>query len=168
MPKLKATLSEDSIANLIDQLQEYKSKVESLEVNTTEKVTSRALNEIERNLFAVTDKDGNVDVSADSFTFGNSGFAYLTGSQAAYVEFGTGPKGAENPHPNAGENSWKYGTSGDGKIFTTKDGRIGWLYKDFETGRLRFTEGLSAQEVVLRASESVKSEIPEIVKELLK
>lgn len=168
MPKFKAQLSVESIQELIDKVQEYKNKVDALEVNATEKVTSRVSNEIERNLFAVTDKDGNVDAKAGEFTFGNTGFAYLSGSQAAYIEFGTGPKGAESPHPQAGENVWKYGTSGDGRIFTTKDGRIGWLYKDKTTGRWKFTEGIAAQEVVLKASESVKREIPKIVKELLK
>lgn len=61
---------------------------------------------------------------------------------ALFVEYGTGVVGAASSHPQAGEMGWNY-ASGE-KIFTTKDGRIGWIYPK-KDGGFQFTEGQEAR-----------------------
>ena len=60
---------------------------------------------------------------------------------ALFVEYGTGVVGAGSPHPEAGDEGWRYAVGE--KIFTTKDGRVGWIYP--KNGTYYFTEGQEAR-----------------------
>lgn len=55
------------------------------------------------------------------------GYVYSGSMYAIYVEYGTGPIGAQSPHPAPETGNWAYAI-GD-KIAPTKDGRMGWVYK---------------------------------------
>ena len=162
MPKFKVNLSVNSLDNLLSSLKEYRDKVSSLPSVIVDTMTNRAEQKIEEKLNTVTDKDGNVDARAGSYQFGNSGFAFLEGSQAGYLEFGTGVMGEQNSHPLAAENGWEYG-SGE-KIFTTKDGKIGWVYRESGTGKWIFTEGIAAQRIVYDTAQEISKEAEEVAK----
>lgn len=80
---------------------------------------------------------------------------------ALFVEYGTGVEGGRSPHPEAGDEGWRYAV---GKhIFTTKDGRIGWIYPT-KDGGYRFTEGQPARPYWHDAVE----ELPQYIKEAAK
>lgn len=80
---------------------------------------------------------------------------------ALFVEYGTGVVGAGSRHPEAGDMGWQYAV-GD-KIFTTRDGKTGWIYPT-KNGTYRFTEGQpsrpfwhdAAQELPLYINDAVK------------
>ena len=75
----------------------------------------------------------------------NAGFVKVTSDHVAFVEFGTGVVGQNSPHTNGeylSKASWSY-ASGT-RIFTTKDGRVGWIYPT-DDGGFRFTEGMKSR-----------------------
>lgn len=76
----------------------------------------------------------------------NTGYRLIQeGEGAVYVEFGTGVKGMENPHPQHNVFNLNGYASGD-TIFTTKDGKTGWFYPTDETKKeWKFTEGQPAR-----------------------
>lgn len=75
----------------------------------------------------------------------NAGFVKVTSDHVAFVEFGTGVVGQSSPHRNGeylSKAAWAYATGP--KIFTTKDGRVGWIYPT-KDGGFRFTEGMKSR-----------------------
>ena len=96
----------------------------------------------------------------------NAGFVRVTSDHVAFVEFGTGVKGKNSPHKN-GEYlslaSWKY-ASGP-KIFTTKDGRVGWIYPT-DDGGFRFTEGMPSRPFMYETALQLHSDLQNITREV--
>ena len=84
---------------------------------------------------------------------------------ALFVEYGTGIKGAGKPHPEAGEAGWRYEVGE--KIFTTRDGRTGWLYPT-KSRTVRFTEGQESRPFWHDAAEELPEYIKETVKDVFK
>lgn len=168
--KLNAQLSVSSLDQLLKQVNGYKEKVESLPANLTRNLTIKAEQYIAQNLEAITDPDGNIDAHADKEISGRLGRAFLAGSQAKYLEFGTGPAGEAAPHPLAADVGWEYNSQDrlGSKIYQTDDGRIGWVYFDQSSGQFRFSEGIAAQMTVYKAGQRVRREIVETAKELMK
>ena len=75
----------------------------------------------------------------------NAGFVKVTSDHVAFVEFGTGVVGQNNSHRNGeylSKAAWAYATGP--KIFTTKDGKVGWIYPT-DDGGFRFTEGMRSR-----------------------
>ena len=75
----------------------------------------------------------------------NAGFVRVTSDHVAFVEFGTGVVGQQSPHRNGeylSKAAWGYATGS--KIFTTKDGKVGWIYPT-DDGSFRFTEGMRSR-----------------------
>ena len=96
----------------------------------------------------------------------NAGFVKVTSDHVAFVEFGTGVKGQNNPHKNGEYLSlaaWEY-ASGP-KIFTTKDGRVGWIYPT-DDGGFRFTEGMPSRPFMYETSLQLQRDLQKITKEV--
>lgn len=94
----------------------------------------------------------------------NIGFVRVTSDHVAFVEFGTGVVGQNSPHKNAEYLSiaaWQYAVGP--KIFTTKDGRVGWIYPT-KDGEFRFTEGMKARPFMYETALDLQKNFPEIVK----
>ena len=75
----------------------------------------------------------------------NAGFVRVVSDHVAFVEFGTGVVGQNSPHRNGeylAKAAWGYATGS--KIFTTKDGKVGWIYPT-DSGEFRFTEGMKSR-----------------------
>lgn len=78
------------------------------------------------------------------------GYVYSGSMYAIYVEYGTGPIGAQNRHPAPETANWAYAI-GD-SIRPTKDGRLGWVYMkgsdgvfSSDGGNFRWTEGYESR-----------------------
>lgn len=82
---------------------------------------------------------------------------------ALFVEYGTGVVGAASSHPKAGEMGWQYAIGE--QIFTTRDGRTGWIYPTKEGG-FRFTEGQPARPFWHEAAEELPLYINDAVKKV--
>lgn len=96
----------------------------------------------------------------------NTGFVRVTSDHVAFVEFGTGIVGQSNPHRNGeylAKASWAYASGR--KIFTTKDGRVGWIYPT-DDGGFRFTEGMESRPFMYETALELQREFPRIAKEV--
>ena len=96
----------------------------------------------------------------------NVGFVRVTSDHVAFVEFGTGVKGQNNPHKNGEYLSlaaWQYATGP--KIFTTKDGRVGWMFP-LPDGSCRFTEGMASRPFMYETALEIQNQFHQIVMEV--
>ena len=96
----------------------------------------------------------------------NAGFVRVTNNHAAFVEFGTGVVGRANPHQNGeylAKAAWGYATGP--KIFTTQDGRVGWIYPT-DDGGYRFTEGMKSRPFMYQTALTLQREFPRMAKEV--
>ena len=96
----------------------------------------------------------------------NAGFIKVTSDHVAFVEFGTGVVGQNSPHKNGeylAQAAWSYASGA--KIFTTKDGRVGWIYPT-DDGEFRFTEGMVSRPFMYETALELQREFPRIAKEV--
>ena len=96
----------------------------------------------------------------------NAGFVRVASDHVAFVEFGTGVVGQNSPHKNGEYLSlaaWNYATGA--KIFTTKDGRVGWIYPT-DDGGFRFTEGMPSRPFMYETALELQSKFEQLAKEV--
>lgn len=96
----------------------------------------------------------------------NAGFVKVASDHVAFVEFGTGVVGQNSPHKNGeylAKVAWSYASGA--KIFTTKNGRVGWIYPT-DDGGFRFTEGMKARPFMYETALELQSKFPGIAKEV--
>ena len=96
----------------------------------------------------------------------NAGFIKVTSDHAAFVEFGTGVKGQSSPHKNGeylSKAAWSYASGA--KIFTTKDGRVGWIYPT-DDGGFRFTEGMESRPFMYETTLELQRDLQRITQEV--
>lgn len=96
----------------------------------------------------------------------NAGFVKVTSDHVAFVEFGTGVVGQNNPHKNGeylSKAAWDYATGA--KIFTTQDGRVGWIYPT-DDGGFRFTEGMESRPFMYETALELQRNFEQMAKEV--
>ena len=96
----------------------------------------------------------------------NAGFVKVTSDHVAFVEFGTGVKGQNSPHKNGeylSKAAWSYASGS--KIFTTQDGRVGWIYPT-DDGGFRFTEGMESRPFMYETALELQRDLQKIVQEV--
>ena len=96
----------------------------------------------------------------------NAGFVKVTSDHVAFVEFGTGVVGQNNPHKNGeylSKAAWSYASGA--KIFTTKDGRVGWIYPT-DDGGFRFTEGMKSRPFMYETALELEHSFKRIAQEV--
>lgn len=162
MPTLKANLSAESLQTLLNQLNEYKSRMQAAPKRITESLVDYGEEQIAQGIEGIRDKDGNYLAKAGSYVFGDGGLAYMEGEQAAYLEYGTGVTGLASPHPQAEEAGWQYNT---GPTINPKTGD--WSYWDPVKGKYVHTKGIPAQMPVLKAAQEMRKKLPELAREAL-
>lgn len=137
-----------SIDKAIKQLNDYKKEVETKTTELAQRLATLGAEIVRMKIveLGVVDKGDLLSSVGGYFSpLLNAGFVMVTSDHAAFVEFGTGIVGNTNPHSNAeylAKASWKY-MVGE-KIFTTKDGKVGWVYPT-DDGGYRFTEGMPSR-----------------------
>lgn len=98
----------------------------------------------------------------------NVGFVRVTSDHVAFVEFGTGVVGQNNPHRNGeylSKAAWQYASGA--KIFTTQDGRVGWVYPT-DDGGFRFTEGMESRPFMYETALEVQRKCEQMAKEVFR
>jgi hypothetical protein len=166
---IKVKLDPKSVASAIKELQEYKKEVETKTRLLVERLTDFGA-EIARVKIVgmgayysgelLSGVDGYYSPSL------NAGFVRVTNDHVAFVEFGTGVVGQANPHRNGeylSKAAWQYATGP--KIFTTQEGRVGWIYPT-DDGGFRFTEGMAGRPFMYETALELQREFPRIAKEV--
>ena len=96
----------------------------------------------------------------------NAGFVKVASDHVAFVEFGTGVVGQASPHKNGEyltKAAWSYASGA--KIFTTKDGRVGWIYPT-DDGGFRFTEGMASRPFMYETALEMERRCEQMAKEV--
>ena len=96
----------------------------------------------------------------------NAGFVKVTSDHVAFVEFGTGVVGQNSPHKNGeylSKAAWNYASGA--KIFTTQNGRVGWIYPT-DDGDFRFTEGMPSRPFMYETALELQRNLNRITREV--
>lgn len=96
----------------------------------------------------------------------NAGFVKVASDHAAFVEFGTGVVGQNNSHKNGeylSKAAWSYASGA--KIFTTQDGRVGWIYPT-DDGEFRFTEGMKSRPFMYETALELENSFNRVAQEV--
>jgi hypothetical protein len=161
--------SKQSINMAIRRLNEYKKEVETKATELAQRLTDLGADIVRMKIVEMGAYNSGELLSGVDGYFSpslNAGFVRVTSDHVAFVEFGTGVVGQSNPHKN-GEYlslaSWGYATGS--KIFTTKDGRVGWVYPT-DDGGLRFTEGMPSRPFMYETALELERQYMQIAKEV--
>lgn len=166
---IQVRLDPQSIADAIKELEAYKKEIENKARLLVQRLTNLGA-DIARikivDLGAYYSGELLSGVSGYFSPILNAGFVRVTSDHVAFVEFGTGVVGQANPHTNGeylAKAAWQYATGA--KIFTTKDGRVGWIYPT-DDGGYRFTEGMQSRPFMYETALQLQREFPRIAKEV--
>jgi hypothetical protein len=166
MPTYRADLSVSSLDKLLSDVKAYRDKVNSAPEKITARLVEIGAKAIQQNISGITDLDGNAPGTIGMSLNGSKATVYQQGGQIAYLEYGTGERGAADKHPKYKESGWKYGTGKN--IRRMKNGKMMWRYFDKIRGHYRITDGIPAQRQVLRAALTMRDNIAQVAKEALK
>ncbi len=158
-----------SLENGIKELENYKLRVQEKTKLLVQKLTDYGA-EIVRikivNMGAYYSGELMQGVSGYYSPTLNAGLIRVTSDHVAFVEFGTGVVGQNNPHRNGeylSKAAWSYASGA--KIFTTKDGRVGWIYPT-DDGGFRFTEGMESRPFMYETSLELHKDLERITTEV--
>ena len=164
---IKVKLDPQSIAEAIEEIEKYKADLERrvrllLKRLTDEGVQIAKAKVVEHGI--IHDAELTNSIHGYVSVALNAGFIRVDDEHAVFFEFGTGPKGAENPHPQGG----KYKSEG---WFTRADGKpmdelYGWKPLGTSDDTYYFTEGQTAKPFMYETAEKLRDEFPRIVKEV--
>ena len=151
------------------ELEKYKKEIITNSKTLVQKLTDYGA-EIARikivNMKAVDTGDLLSGVSGYYSPLLNAGFVKVASDHVAFVEFGTGIVGQASPHTNGeylSKASWQYASGS--KIFTTKNGKVGWIYPT-DDGEFRFTEGMQSRPFMYETALQLEKEYARIAKEV--
>ena len=162
-------LDPKSIDKAIKQLNKYKKEVETKTTELARRLTELGAEIVRIKIVEMGAYYSGELLSGVSGYFSptlNMGFVRVTSDHVAFVEFGTGVALGNTMHPNAeylAKASWAYG-SGE-KIFTTQDGKIGWIYPT-DDGGFRFTEGMPSRPFMYETALELERQYMQIAKEV--
>lgn len=169
MKNIEIRLDPKSVANAIKELQAYKKEVEQKARLLVQRLTDYGA-DIARikivDMGAVYSGELLSGVDGYFSPLLNAGFVKVTSDHVAFVEFGTGVVGQQSPHTNGeylSKAAWGYATGQ--KIFTTKDGKVGWIYPT-DDGGFRFTEGMKSRPFMYQTALELQREFPRMAKEV--
>lgn len=169
MKTINVKLDPQSVATAITELQEYQKEVENKTRLLAQRLTDMGA-EIARikivGMGAYYSGDLLSGVEGYYSPTLNVGFVRVTSDHVAFVEFGTGVVGQASPHKNGeylSKAAWQYATGA--KIFTTKDGKVGWIYPT-DDGGFKFTEGMASRPFMYETALELQRAFPQIAKEV--
>lgn len=169
MKNIVVRLDPKSIDNAIKELNAYKKEIET----KTKLLVQRLIDEgasvarVKIQSMGAVD-NGELLAGVDGYfsPLLNAGFVRVSSDHVAFVEFGTGVVGQQSPHRNGeylSKASWGYATGQ--KIFTTKDGKVGWIYPT-DDGGFRFTEGMESRPFMYETALELQRVFPRIAREV--
>lgn len=169
MKTITVKLDPQSIKSAIEALNEYKADIERKSRLLVQRLTDYGADIARVKIVSLGAIDtGELLSGVDGYYSPslNAGYVKVTSDHVAFVEFGTGVVGQASPHRNGeylSKASWQYATGK--KIFTTKDGRVGWIYPT-DDGGYRFTEGIESRPFMYETALELQREFPRIAKEV--
>lgn len=171
MKTIHVELDPNSIKKAIKELEKYKNDIQKKTRVLVQRLTDLGANVVRVKIVKMgAYYSGELLSGVDGYYSPNlnAGFIKVSSDHVAFVEFGTGVVGAANSHKNGeylAKAAWGY-ASGP-KIFTTKDGRVGWIYPT-DDGGYRFTEGMKSRPFMYETALELQRKFPQIVKKVFR
>lgn len=162
MKTIEMTLSTESIDKAIKELKEYQNDIiertELLARKVAEiGVTIAKANVTEYDALYTGELLASIQSEYGEKTEDGATWLVVTNCKwAAYVEFGTGLKGMNKPHPESNIVGWKYDTNDHGVA--------GWYY--FKDGKWYWTQGMMSRPFMYETSITMRSKVEKIAKEI--
>ena len=169
MKTISVRLDPQSIADAISELEEYKKEVERRSKLLVQTLTDLGVEIVRVKIVGMgAVYSGELLSGVDGYFSPalNAGYVRVSSDHVAFVEFGTGVVGQASPHSNGeylSKAAWSYASGA--KIFTTKNGRVGWIYPT-DDGGYRFTEGMQSRPFMYETALELQREFPRIAKEV--
>lgn len=169
MKTISVRLDPQSIADAINELEEYKKEVERRSKLLVQTLTDLGVEIVRVKIVGMgAVYSGELLSGVDGYFSPalNAGYVRVSSDHVAFVEFGTGVVGQASPHSNGeylSKAAWSYASGA--KIFTTKNGRVGWIYPT-DDGGYRFTEGMQSRPFMYETALELQREFPRIAKEV--
>ena len=167
MKTISVKLDPQSVADAIKELEEYKKEVERRSKLLVQTLTVLGVEIVRVKIVGMgVYYSGELLSGVDGYfsPILNAGFVKVSSDHVAFVEFGTGVVGQASPHTNGeylSKAAWSYASGA--KIFTTKDGRVGWIYPT-DDGGFRFTEGMQSRPFMYETALELQREFPRIAR----
>ena len=164
---IKVKLDPQSVADAIKQIEEYKADLERRVRFLLKRLTDEGVNIAKAKVVEhgiIHDAELTNSIHGYISVALNAGFIRVDDENAVFFEFGTGPKGASDPHPLGGSyKSEGWFTKADGKPM---DELYGWKRYGNEEDVYYFTEGQAAKPFMYETAQKLRDEFPRIVKEV--
>lgn len=169
MKNIQIKLDPKSVENAINEIRAYQKEVETKAQLLVQRLTDYGADIVRIKIVdmgAVYSGELLSGVNGYFSPLLNAGVVKVTSDHVAFVEFGTGVVGQQNPHTNGeylSKAAWGYATGQ--KIFTTKNGKVGWIYPT-DDGGFRFTEGMKSRPFMYQTALELQREFPRMAKEV--
>ena len=157
----KITVSLGNIDDAISQLEDYEKKVQQNIKDFIKKLLDTGVEIAKATIFELDAVDtlGLYGSVKDPILYkdGKGGVIFTDSPYAAFVEFGTGVRGATDKHPTPPA-GWKYDSNGHGEK--------GWYYYDNNQERVRFTQGMPSRPFMYSTAKEMERIATEIAREV--
>ena len=156
MHKIKVSLG--NMDEAIRQIEEYEKKVQQNIKDFLKKLLEDGVEIAKATVFeldAVESVDLYKSLDHAIYIEGEKGIIFTDSKYACFVEFGTGVKGATDPHPTM---PWGYDSNGHGED--------GWYYYDEKQGRVRYTQGMPSRPFMYSTAKELERRAVEIAREV--
>ena len=169
MKTISVRLDPKSVADAIKEIEEYKKEVERRAKLLVQTLTDLGVEIVRVKIVGMgAVYSGELLSGVDGYfsPLLNAGYVKVSSDHVAFVEFGTGVVGQASPHSNGeylSKAAWSYASGA--KIFTTNDGRVGWIYPT-DDGGFRFTEGMQSRPFMYETALELQREFPRIATEV--
>ena len=161
MRTINVTLGTEGINELKQFVLRLQNELDGALDKAEQRIAEYGRNQMER--FAPTmSVDGNMPGSVFIENDGQMRRVVYAGEDVAYIEFGTGYVGENNPYPDEitlNKAGWQYDEN--------EHGVKGWIYRRKDTGQYRHSRGMKPEAPVLKARNETRKAVKMIVKEVL-
>lgn len=161
MITINVTLGTEGINELKQYVQSLQGKLDTVLEKAEERVAEYGRNQLE-NFAPTTSVDGNMPGSVFIEDDGQMHRVIYAGEDVAYIEFGTGYVGENNPYPDEiilNKAGWDYDVN--------EHGVKGWVYRRKDNGLYRHSRGMKPEAPVLKAKNETRKAVKGIVREVL-
>lgn len=161
MITINVTLGTEGIHELKQYVQSLQGKLDTVLEKAEERVAEYGRNQLE-NFAPTMSIDGNMPGSVFIEDDGQMHRVIYAGEDVAYIEFGTGYVGENNPYPDEiilNKAGWDYDVN--------EHGVKGWVYRRKDNGLYRHSRGMKPEAPVLKAKNETRKAVKGIVKEVL-
>ena len=161
MRTINVTLGTEGINELKQYVQSLQGKLDTVSKKAEERVAEYGRNQLE-NFAPTMSVDGNMPGNVFVDDDGTMHRVVYAGEDVAYIEFGTGYVGENNPYPDEitlNKAGWQYDVN--------EHGVKGWVYRRKDTGQYRHSRGMKPEAPVLKAKNETRKAVKVIVREVL-